>query len=69
MVRRTSWHYYHRDAAQKATLVADWMKQILAWSDATLADELARYRNLLSRVDTEPSFSPVAPGAAAARSV
>ena len=47
MVRRTSWHYYHRDAAEKAVLVADWMKQFFAWSDATHTAELARYQDLL----------------------
>jgi glycerol-3-phosphate dehydrogenase len=47
MVRRTSWHYYHRDAAEKAVLVADWMKQLLAWPDATHTAELARYHDLL----------------------
>jgi len=43
MVRRTSWHYYHRDAAQKAGRVADWMGELLGWSDATRAAELTRY--------------------------
>jgi glycerol-3-phosphate dehydrogenase len=47
MVRRTSWHYYHRDAAEKAARVADWMKQLLSWSDSTHSAELGRYQDLL----------------------
>jgi glycerol-3-phosphate dehydrogenase len=43
MVRRTSWHYYHRDAAQKAERVADWMSELLGWSDATRVAETRRY--------------------------
>ena len=43
MVRRTSWHYYHRDAAQKAERVADWMGELLGWSDATRVAEMQRY--------------------------
>lgn len=43
MVRRTSWHYYHRDAAQKAERVADWMSEFLGWSAAERNAELKRY--------------------------
>jgi glycerol-3-phosphate dehydrogenase len=43
MVRRTSWHYYHRDAAQKAERVADWMSELLGWSDTTRPAEIKRY--------------------------
>jgi glycerol-3-phosphate dehydrogenase len=43
MVRRTSWHYYFRDAAAKAQQVADWMGELLGWSAATRAAELERY--------------------------
>ncbi|MDB6124219.1 MAG: glpD [Pedosphaera sp.] len=44
MVRRTSWHYYHADASQKAECVADWMGDILSWSAAERVAELNRYR-------------------------
>ncbi len=44
MVRRTSWHYYYSDAEQKAERVADWMAELLAWSDAQRTAELERYR-------------------------
>jgi glycerol-3-phosphate dehydrogenase len=44
MVRRTSWHYYHRDADQKAERVADWMGELLGWSAIQRTDELVRYR-------------------------
>ena len=43
MVRRTSWHWYYRDAAAKAQKVADWMAELLGWSDATRQAELDRY--------------------------
>ncbi len=58
MVRRTSWHYYHRDAETKAALVADWMKQILGWSDATHTAELARYSDLLNHRATAEAEQP-----------
>jgi glycerol-3-phosphate dehydrogenase len=47
MVRRTSWHYYFRDAAQKAERVADWMGELLGWSAAQRAAELQRYHDLM----------------------
>ncbi len=45
MIRRTSWHYYHRDAAQKARQVTDWMGELLGWTDAMRADELQKYES------------------------
>lgn len=44
MVRRTSWHYYYKDAAQKAERVADWMAELLGWSNEQRQAELQRYR-------------------------
>jgi glycerol-3-phosphate dehydrogenase len=44
MVRRTSWCYYHGDATQKADRVADWMAEVLGWSNATRAGEIERYQ-------------------------
>ena len=46
MVRRTSWHYYFRDAAAKAQQVADWMAELLGWTEARRAAELARYSQI-----------------------
>jgi glycerol-3-phosphate dehydrogenase len=46
MVRRTSWHYYHRDAEQKSERVADWMGELLGWSAKQRDEELARYRSM-----------------------
>jgi glycerol-3-phosphate dehydrogenase len=43
MIRRSSWCYYHRDAAQMAERVADWMAELLGWSNATRAAEIERY--------------------------
>lgn len=42
-VRRTSWHYYHRDAAAKAEQVATWMAELCGWSDQRRREELAAY--------------------------
>lgn len=64
MLRRTSWHYYHRDAAQKAEQVADWMGELLNWTEEQRAEELARYRELTSlptvEVNQAQSLSHVA---------
>lgn len=46
MIRRTSWHYYHRDADQKAEHVADWMGEFLGWSARQREEELTRYRSM-----------------------
>jgi glycerol-3-phosphate dehydrogenase len=54
MVRRTGWHYYHRDAAAKAALVADWMSELLGWSKETRRAELDRYVRMTGR-QTEAS--------------
>jgi glycerol-3-phosphate dehydrogenase len=43
MIRRTSWHYYHAHTADKARQVADWMAEILGWSNAQREEELQRY--------------------------
>jgi glycerol-3-phosphate dehydrogenase len=43
MMRRTSWHHYHRDAAQKAEHVAHWIGELLGWNSEQRAAELARY--------------------------
>ncbi len=42
MVRRTGWHYYHRDAEEKAGRVADWMGDLLGWPEAARAAEIQR---------------------------
>lgn len=47
MVRRTSWHQYHRDAAQKAERVADWMGELLNWTNEHRAAELQRYHSMV----------------------
>ena len=46
MLRRTSWHFYFRDAARRAELAADWMAGLLNWPAATRAKELERYARL-----------------------
>jgi glycerol-3-phosphate dehydrogenase len=43
MLRRTSWHYYHRDAAAIARQAAGWMAEVLGWDAARQHAELERY--------------------------
>jgi len=43
MIRRTSWHYYHRDAMEKARQAARWMAELLDWSLVEYEAEVARY--------------------------
>ena len=40
MRRRTSWHYYFADAAERARQVAQWLQAIHGWSDERLEEEL-----------------------------
>lgn len=44
MVRRSGWHYYFRDAAQKAEQAAEWMAELLGWNAGKKAEELQRYQ-------------------------
>ena len=44
MIRRTSWHYYHRNSQEIAGQVADWMAEIFQWDAARRATELLRYQ-------------------------
>ncbi len=46
MVRRTGWHYYHREAPVIAERVAEWMAETLGWNVGRRAAELARYHDL-----------------------
>jgi len=46
MVRRTSWHWFYRDAASKAQQVADWMGELLGWSAGERKAELDRYARI-----------------------
>ncbi|MHA3771367.1 glycerol-3-phosphate dehydrogenase/oxidase [Verrucomicrobiota bacterium sgz303538] len=43
MIRRTSWHYYFTDANKKAEQVAEWMGEILGWTDDVRAAEIDAY--------------------------
>jgi glycerol-3-phosphate dehydrogenase len=44
MIRRTSWHYYHRDRLEIAARVADWMAGELRWDVQETEAQLSRYR-------------------------
>lgn len=43
MVRRGSWHHYHREAPQIALQVAGWMAEICGWDEKRKAQEIAAY--------------------------
>lgn len=55
MIRRTSWHYYHRDAARIAEQVAGWMAEICGWDASRQEEEWRRYVG-----ENEPRALPVA---------
>jgi len=46
MVRRTSWHWFYRDAGSKAQQVADWMGELLGWSAEARKAEQERYARM-----------------------
>ena len=46
MIRRTSWHYYFRDAAEKAEQAATWMAELCQWSEQRRREELAEYHRV-----------------------
>jgi glycerol-3-phosphate dehydrogenase len=50
MIRRSGWHYYSRNAKQKATEAAQWMAAALDWSQTKLEKELERYQSLADGV-------------------
>ncbi len=45
MLRRSSWHYYHKDSAALADQVATWMAELLSWDTARREEELNRLRH------------------------
>lgn len=55
MIRRTSWHYYHRDAAELARRALGWMADELGWDDARSAREWSRY---LAAADPQFPLTP-----------
>lgn len=46
MLRRTSWHYYHKEASSIAEQVARWMQNLLGWDAARRSAELERLRRV-----------------------
>jgi glycerol-3-phosphate dehydrogenase len=57
MIRRTSWHYYHRDAAQIAQQVSQWMASHLSWDTARQDQEIKTYLSLLGNPFSHGSAS------------
>jgi glycerol-3-phosphate dehydrogenase len=46
MLRRTSWHYYHRASDHVAARASQWMAAELGWSEPRRQEELDRYGSL-----------------------
>jgi glycerol-3-phosphate dehydrogenase len=44
MLRRTSWHYYYRNAQEIAGRVAEWMGELLEWSPEEHGAEMRSYQ-------------------------
>ena len=61
MIRRTSWQHYHKDAAQKAERVVEWMSELLGWPEAKRRDELERYQRIIRSATPGKTANPLAP--------
>jgi glycerol-3-phosphate dehydrogenase len=46
MIRRTSWRYYHREHAEIAQKVAEWMGEVLRWDEKMREAQMIRYRDV-----------------------
>ncbi|HEV2331345.1 MAG TPA: glycerol-3-phosphate dehydrogenase/oxidase [Verrucomicrobiae bacterium] len=58
MVRRTSWHYYYKDAPARARQVVTWMKEFLQWPDDTVAKEIERYQEMTRQTEQRAPAAP-----------
>jgi glycerol-3-phosphate dehydrogenase len=43
MIRRSRWHYYHKDRMSVAEMVASWMADLLGWTDFVKQEEIQHY--------------------------
>jgi glycerol-3-phosphate dehydrogenase len=59
MLRRSSWHYYHKDAEAKAAKVCEWMSELLGWTREQTQAEMRNYKDAV-RLDAAPQNSKVA---------
>lgn len=57
MLRRTSWHFYEKNAAELAPQVASWMAAELGWDDHRTHLELERYYSVAEFPAGRPSGS------------
>jgi len=67
MVRRSGWHHYRRDAKQVAARVADWLAELLGWTEETKAAELHRYERATG-IESRREANPERRAAIAGRS-
>lgn len=61
MIRRTGWHYYHREAGPIAVQVARWMGNSLGWNEADREAEIARYCRQAGRSLPQTGERPKSP--------
>ena len=61
LLRRTSWHYYHRNQAEIAEMTARWMADLLGWEGDRQAAEIARYCDAADSVP-QPAAAYSLPG-------
>ena len=57
LLRRSSWHYYHRDSSRLAEQVATWMAGLLDWSPDRRAEEIARYHAATDSPNSTTQFA------------
>jgi glycerol-3-phosphate dehydrogenase len=65
MMRRTSWHYYHKNASELARQALDWMSIIQNWNETQREAEWRRYQQISDWPPRELATLPDMPHAAA----
>jgi glycerol-3-phosphate dehydrogenase len=62
MIRRTSWRLYHHDHLEIAARTARWMATSLAWDEAEIQREIARYQVLTGTLSVSTPHMEVSDG-------
>ncbi|MBI4910257.1 MAG: glycerol-3-phosphate dehydrogenase/oxidase [Acidobacteria bacterium] len=56
LLRRTSWHFYEKNAGQLALYTAHWMAEWLGWDAKRAGSELRRYSEQFCRLEIQDSI-------------
>lgn len=64
MMRRTSWHYYHKNASELARQALDWMSSCLNWNESQRGAEWRQYQQKSDWPPRELATLPDMPHAA-----